>query len=84
MKRYWLFNFDSFEPSGGMYDLIFASDSLHEIINIIPEIKSPEQNFHIFDCMEVKLSNSFGIDDLGKEIVFSSLKGNCLKLFEYI
>lgn len=49
MKRYLLFAGDTYYPNGGMSDFVDASDSIYELIQLIPDRCDW---WHIFDMEE--------------------------------
>ena len=49
MKRFLLFCFDSYYPSGGMNDFVKDADTKEELILERANQKSPKDNYHIVD-----------------------------------
>ena len=49
MKRYLLFCFDDYYPSGGWNDFVKDADTKEELILEMANQKSPKDNYHIVD-----------------------------------
>lgn len=73
MKRYWLFIFSEYYPSGGVGDLTHLSDDLEALIGIAKKLKTEYNNWHVFDAHKlIIIESSYSdkpIDDLEITVV---------------
>jgi hypothetical protein len=56
MKRYMLFGFDTYYPSGGMNDFRFSFDTKEEFQDTFYD---NDDNYHIFDTRDTVVTNRY-------------------------
>ncbi len=54
MKRYFVFAYDRFYPSGGMSDFVYSSKTLEDAIHYAFEIKDNRDSVTVWDMKSIK------------------------------
>lgn len=69
MKRYLIFAYSNYYPSGGMQDFVSDIDSLLLLEDILKDIKEDDL-FHVYDTLENKyiIEETYIVDFLKKSV----------------